>query len=274
MRRLLSSSATLWFAGSFLLSGVARAQARGNWTVAGSDSAHSNWQRAETKIAKETVAGQFKFLWKIKLGNDSSKSQSFSEPLLLPGLITGRGFKDLALWGDANTLYAVDSELGTLVWQKVFQSPSPAPQGACAGSNLQMVMEAPRIIHFGARRPPVPHAGPTTPPPAPASPSQRRIGVVPERGYFGLKGIYVLTRDGYLHEQILSTGLDYAPAVKFVLPPLGDPSALNTAGKLIYTETGGGCRNVPNAVWSIDLGTPAYAVNSYATKKVSLIGFA
>ena len=76
---------------------------------------------------------------------------SFSEPLLFPGLITGRGFKDLAFVADAHTLYAVDSELGQMVWQKDF--PSGANK-ACG--NLQVFAEPPQVIHFGARRPATP----------------------------------------------------------------------------------------------------------------------
>lgn len=270
--RIFQSGFAVLFSGAFLFSGAAYGQARGNWTVTGSDAEHHNWQQAETKIAKDTVAGEFKFLWKIKLGTQSSNSQSFREPLLLPGRITGRGFKDMVLWGDSNSLYDVDSELGTLVWQKDFNSQSAHPQGACAGSNIQMVMEAPRIIHFGARRPHVPHPVRSTSPPTPPAPAQRRIGVISSSGSFGLKGIYVLTGDGYLHEQILSTGLDYAPPVKFVPEPAGNPSALNITGKLIYAVTGDGCRKTPHAAWSIDLSTPDYAVNRYMTDKVTLTG--
>ena len=49
---------------------------------------------------------------------------------------------------DANTLYAVDSELGELVWQKDF----PLTQASHA-ANIQVVTEAPQVIHFGARKP-------------------------------------------------------------------------------------------------------------------------
>lgn len=262
----------LCFAGTFLLPGVARTQARGNWTVTGGDAEHHNWQQAETKIAKDTIAGGFKFLWKIQLGSQSSNPQSFREPLLLPGVITGRGFKDMVLWADSSTLYDVDSELGTLVWKKDFGAQSVHAAGACAGSNIQIVMEAPRVIHFGVHHPPrVPHPVQATPPPAPAD-ATRRIGVIPPRGYFGLKGVYVLTGDGYLHEQILATGLDYAPAVKFVSEPASNPSALNITGNTIYTVTGDGCRKLPHAAWSIDLSTPAYAVNSYLAHQITVTG--
>ena len=111
---------------------------RGFWTAPDADAAHNSWQKAETEINTDTVAKDFKFLWKLKLGKETSKSPSFSEPLLYPDLITGRGFKDLALLADANTLYAVDSELGELVWQKDFKS---SASKACG--NIQVIIEAP-----------------------------------------------------------------------------------------------------------------------------------
>jgi hypothetical protein len=272
MQRSLARQAALWFAGAFLISGVARAQGtpRGFWTVPDGDPAHNSWQKAETEITSETVGKDFKFLWKIKLGNGPAKSASFSEPLLYPGLITGLGFKDMALWADANTLYAVDSELGTLVWQKDFK----LAHQAC-GSNIQIVTEAPPVIHFGAPRPAAPH--PAAPPPRPPAeeplpPAERHVGVAAGGGYFGLRGIYVLTSDGYIHEQIMATGLDYAPAVKFFPAPNGSSFGLNMNDKVVYTAAGSGCKNIANAIWSIDLKTPDYTVSSYKTQKLNVNG--
>ncbi len=268
------SALALCLVGAFLLPGVARAQRDGYWTVTGGDPAHNNWQKSETKITQETVAGDFKFLWKIKLGNDNTKPQSFTEPLLFPFLITGRGFKDMALWGDSETLYSVDSELGTLIWQKKFDVTSSNAHGACSGSNIQIVMEAPPVIHFGAAPHPAagqhPPIAPPTPPPTPAT--ARRLGAAAGGGVFGLKGIYVLTRDGYIHEQILATGLDYAPSEKFLPAPDGDSSGLNMNGDVVYTTTGQGCKSLANGAWSIDLSTPNYTVNSYKTQKLAISG--
>ncbi len=272
LRRFLARPLALCFAGAFLVSGVARAQGppRGFWTVADGDAAHNSWQKAETDITRETVTKDFKFLWKIKLGNQAAKSSSFSEPLLFPGLITGRGFKDMALWGDANTLYAVDSELGTMVWQKDFKLQSTGSDQPCGGSNIQIVVEAPQVIHFGGPRPARP--APSAPPAEPPAPAQRRVGSVAGGGYFGLKGVYVLTSDGYMHEQIMATGLDYAPPVKFFPAAKGDSFGLNMNDKVVYTATGAGCRNAPNTAWSIDLNTPDYTVSSYKTQRLSLAG--
>src|ERR1700729_1174230 len=97
-----------------------RGQAPGNWPLPHSDAEHSGRQKAETKRAEDTIRRQFKFLWKIKLERKAKDSGAFSEPLLAPRLINAEGFKDLVLWGGKDPLYAVDSELGTMVWQKHF----------------------------------------------------------------------------------------------------------------------------------------------------------
>jgi outer membrane protein assembly factor BamB len=271
-RELLAAAC---FTGALLLSGLARAQgpARGFWNAPDADAAHNNAQKAETDITTGTVAKDFKLLWKLKLGKESAKSSSLSEPLLYPGLITGRGFKDLALLADANTLYAVDSELGELVWQKDFKS-SPAPK-ACG--NIQIVTEPPQVIHFGARRPATPKPATAPPPPPPSEEplprDQRRVGVAAGGGYFGLRGVYAVTSDGYIHEQIMANGHDYAPPVKFFPAPNGSSFGLNINDKVVYTFAGSGCRNVANAVFSIDLNTPDYTVSSYKAEKGSIGGF-
>jgi hypothetical protein len=238
----------------------AHGQARGNWPVPHNDAAHSGWQKAEATLSPDSVAGKFKFLWKIKLEKGKTAA-AFTEPLLAPGLINGEGFKDLVVWAGKDTVYAVDSELGTMVWQKHYDA-----AGAC-GSPLAILMEPPHVINFGARRP----AG-TLPPsqPAPLTAAARRLGVAAGGGGFGFRGLYVLTGDGYLHEQVLSTGADFAPPVKFLPVPSGLSNGLNISGDVIYGVTTHGCGITPNALWAIDLATPDYAVSSYVTRTASL----
>jgi outer membrane protein assembly factor BamB len=260
----------LGFAGAMLVSGVARAQGtpRGFWTVPDANPAHNGWQKAETEITTETVGKDFKLLWKLKLGSGSPKASSFSEPILFPGLITGRGFKDLALWADANTLYAVDSELGALVWQKDFK----IAHQACGSSNIQVVAEAPQAIRFGGSKPASPRPASPPPPAEPLAPSERRVGAAAGGGYFGLRGVYVLTGDGYLHEQIMATGLDFAPPVKFFPAPAGSSFGLNINDRFVLTAAGSGCKNLADAIWSLDMNTPDYTVASYKTQKLGLSG--
>jgi outer membrane protein assembly factor BamB len=265
MKKWLGLSIGFSFAAAFVCLTPAAAQraAIGNWTSPRNNMEHTGWQKAETTMTKENLSGKFKFLWKIKLGNAAAKdSLSYSEPLLVPRLINARGFKDFALWADGGTLYAVDSELGTMLWTKHFDvSPS-----ACGSSDLSIVAEAPLVINFRARR--TPGASPPKPQP-PMKASERRVGISPGGGGFGLKGIFVLTPDGNLHEQVIATGADFAPAVKFVPGATGTPLGLGLDGKTMFTATKAGCGDAKNAVWAVDMDSPQYPVGSYETGSVA-----
>ena len=46
------------------------------------------------------------------------------EPLLAPRLNNAQGFKDIVFLGGTDTLYAVDSELGVLLWKKTYDEPA------------------------------------------------------------------------------------------------------------------------------------------------------
>ncbi len=265
MRRLLGCSLSLGVAAACLASATASAQPRGGWHVPGGEAAHDNWQKSESKISTETFAGSFRFLWKFKPANASAQSGSFSEPLATPSIISSRGFKDMVLWGDSNSLYAVDYVQGTVLWRKDFHLKAEHAPGTCQDTDVQIVMEPPHVIHFGARRS---HTSSEAPPPPPPT-ADRWIGAPAAGGGFSLKGIYALTSDGYLHEQILASGLDYAPAVAFLPHGAENASGLNMNGKLVYTESGRGCRHAPNAVWSIDLNTSQHPIHSYQSQRVT-----
>ena len=250
------------------LASVAQRGGKGDWSMTGADAGQNGFQKAEADLSPDTVSGKFRFLWKIQLGKPDKHGGSFTEPLLAMRLINAQGFKDIAYWGSSDTLYAVDSELGSLIWKKQFDLPGKTSTGSCP-ANLGLIIEPPPVINFNARRRP---AG-TPPPPEPpaAAASARRLGVAPGGGYFGLKGIYVLTGDGMLHEQVLTTGADFAPPVKFLPSAGGSAFGLNITGKTIYTATGRKCGGVADGEWSIDLSSSDYPVKSYKTDPVAPI---
>lgn len=249
----------------FLWSAASLAQSdKGDWSVTGADPAQSGWQKSESQLTPENAGTEAKFLWKIKLGQPSQGPVDFSEPLLAGRLINAHGFKDIVYWSSADTLYAVDSELGTLIWKKQFKSEGSAAAAGCRVSRLDIFIEPPQVINFHARRRRDPNA-PRPPEPTAAAPNERRLGVAPGGGYFGLKGIYVLTADGMLHEQVMTTGADFAPPVRFLPAANGSPYGMNIEGKHVYTATGRGCGGVANGIWSLDMASPDYHVTSLAT---------
>ena len=253
-------------ASAFLFAGTAVAQDQsGDWRLTGGDAGQAGWQKGEIDLTPENTGANFKLLWKIRLGQPSKSARSFSEPLLAGRLINAQGFKDIVYWSSADTLYAVDSELGAMVWTKEFKSSSrPAP--GCAVSSLPILMEPPIVINFNARRRRVPGAPRPAEAPA-AAPDERRLGVAPGGGYFGLKGVYVLTLDGMLHEQVMTTGADFAPPVKFLPAADAGSFGLNFEDKMIYTATGRGCGGVPDGLWAINLASPDYTVASYPSRQ-------
>ena len=252
------------WAGAFLGSSALLAQGqKGDWSITGADAGQSGWQKAEMTLSKESVPGSFKFLWKIQLGQPSRDGNSFSEPLLATRLINAQGFKDIVFSSSHDTLYAVDSELGNLIWKKQFDV-KDAPAG-CESSSLGLAIEPPQVINFRARR------APGAPRPAeekPLAPEERRIGGASGGGYFGLKGIFVLPPDGMLHEQVLTTGADFAPPVKYLPAANSNAFGLNIHGKKIYTATGLDCGGAPNGLWTIDMTTADYPVSSYLTQQI------
>ena len=268
-KRILGRAVSLFCASSLLCATASLAQnERGDWPLAGSDAGQNGVQKDEVVLTPENTAAQFKFLWKLKLGQAAKNASSFSEPLLAGRLINAQGFKDFVYWSSADTLYAVDSELGRLVWKKQFSGLDGKAAAGCGVSSLGLMMEPPVVINFAARRRRAPGAPPPPPPPPLLKPNERKVGIAPGGGYFGLKGIYVLTPDGMLHEQVMTTGADFAPAVKFLPAGNGNASGLSFADKTIYTETAHDCGGVANGIWSIDLSDGNYKVANYSTTKV------
>ncbi len=238
---------------------------KNDWAMTGADPGQSGWQKDELGLTPESVPANFKFLWKMQLGRPGKGTPTFSEPLLIGRVINGQGFKDIVFMSSADTLYAVDSELGHLIWTKQFTPTTAAPP--CDVSHLNILMEPPVVINFNARR----KRAPGTPRPVEPPPTEgihRKLGVSPGGGYFGFKGIYVLTPDGMLHEQIVTTGADFAPPVPFLPNANASPYGINFADKTISTVTAHDCGGAANGLWSISLSSGDYHVSSTDTKTV------
>lgn len=265
-KRFLGRAVGLFCASTLLCATATFAQdQRGDWALTGADGGQNGWQKDELGLSPDSAGSKFKFLWKIKLGQPSKGVRSFSEPLLAGRLINAEGFKDIVYWSSSDTLYAVDSELGSLIWKKQFDAAKSS--AGCGVSSLGVLMEPPVVINFNARRRRAPGT-PRPPDPPVAKSNERRLGVAPGGGYFGLKGIYVLTPDGMLHEQVMTTGADFAPPVKFLPAANASAYGLNFAEKTIFTATGHDCDGVSDGLWAIDLTSADYPVTSYATEKV------
>lgn len=267
-RRGLGKETLLGVALGVLVPAIAYGQGprnAGNWSMPGNDAGQRGVQQPEMKLNSADAAQDFKFLWKVQLGKPAGTNDSFSEPLLKQRLINGRGFKDLVYWGDSDTLYAVDNELGRVEWQKHFDLPRSSAAGPCRAGGLQIVMEPPPAINFNAQRRP---GTPPPPQPAPVPPGDRKLGMKAGSGFFGLQGIYALTSDGYLHEQVLTTGDDFAPPVKFLSGNGVHPYGLNILGNTIVAVTGQHCGEVENGAWTLQMTASGYPVAHYTPEQL------
>jgi len=236
------------------LTALAVAQSRGgNWPTYGGDAQRSGWEGPDTRIAKETVK-DLQLLFKLKLEVQSKGLRPLMPPLILGRLISYRGFRELAFVGsNADMVYAIDADLGTIFWQKHLEYSTRAPQVTASTRECPGGMTA----------------MPTMPVPGAAA-AQRgappRGGPPPSPFIAGAASVYAISSDGRLHRLNTSTGDDMVQPVQ-VLPANSKASSLNMVNNVIYTVTGSGCNETQDAVWAIDLTgdvpkTMSYVLNA------------
>ena len=264
------------------------AQARGGeWTTTAGDAQRTAWVRTDARLTKEAVQeGQFRFLWKMKLDNESRQWSSLTEPILLDRLIGYRGFKALGfVAGSADRLFAVDTDLARPYWTThltyaAATGGQPPSSWECPGGLLATPSRRTTLLPFafaagsggdgrsGARsavgepgkgaavlseiRPsPVAPVAPTVAPGdvAPPLPTSGPLAPIP---FGGVDPLYVVGSDGLLRTLRVSDGAMTAPMAPF-LPPSARPSSLTFINGVIYTSTSHGCGAAPNGVWALDL---------------------
>jgi outer membrane protein assembly factor BamB len=167
-------------------------------------------------------------------------------------LISYRGFKELAFVAtNADIVYAIDADVGTLFWQKHLEYSTREPQvttssWACPGGLTAMpTMPVPGRGGAAGRGAPAPAGG------------QRGSAFVG-----GQPSVYTISSDGRLHRLNTSTGDDMTQPVS-VLPANARASSLNMVDNVIYTVTSHECSDAPNAVWAIDLNVDPPKVRSF-----------
>lgn len=107
----------------------AQGRGGGEWTTSQGDAQRSSWVRTDVRLTKDAVQkGELKFLWKMKLDNDTRQLNSLTTPVLMDRLISHRGFKALAFVGaSAERVYAIDTDLAKVYWTTVINYSSITP---------------------------------------------------------------------------------------------------------------------------------------------------
>jgi outer membrane protein assembly factor BamB len=219
MRRGNGLLAIICFGCAYMLTTIASAQTKGisEWTTSSADAARDSWQRGSSKITPQT-AKDIKLLWKVKVSNKTMGMQSFREPLLISGVKTADGVKNLTiLAGASNDVFVLDTDDGAILWQKKLKWESDKPQEAGEGRGFICT-----------------NAQSATPVVTPAGAASRYL--------------YVLASDGYLHIMDLATGAENERPIQVLPLPYGKPYGLNLVNNVIYTVTGQGCAGNPNAM--------------------------
>ena len=232
---------------------IAFAQSRGgNWPTYGGDAQRSGWEGADAAISKDTVKN-FRLLWKTKLETALRGMRPVLPPVIQGRLISYRGFKELAFVAtNADIVYAIDADVGTLFWQKHLEYSVREPQVTTSSWRCPGGLTAMPTMPVPGRGAAAGRGGPA---PAPGQRGSAFVG--------GSPSVYAISSDGRLHRLNTSTGDDMTQPVS-VLPANARASSLTMVDNTIYTVTTHECNDAPNAVWSIDLAVDPPKVRSFA----------
>lgn len=210
-----------------------------DWITNGGDSQRTNWQRDE-KVLNRYNVGNLKILWQVKLDNVPRQMHSLFPPLIVDGVKTAAGVKQIALVaGISDNLYALDASNGTILWSKHFEYPPPTRNGR-------------------ADDPLCPGGQTATPVIGPPDAS-------------GARTVYALAGNGDLHSLNLADGEETAPPIRFGYPN-GKAYALNLWNGVLFTTTSQGCAGNPNQMWALNLTDPEKKVMTFNPKSGGLWG--
>ncbi len=269
----------------------------GEWSTNGADAQRSSWVRTDAKISVPAIEkGGFGLAWKLKLADAGEQGNAFSgDTVLLNGYIGYRGFRSLGyIAGASGHIYAMDTDLGRVEWQKPL-GPAARPSSApCSGGMTAGIVRAvsaafpgmPQGGRGGAGRGNAAKSAVGEPDEGAVTIKElaqreaamaARAGANPGRGPGGPGGpprrmpnyIYAISADGMLHSMYVSNGEEPEKAVPF-LPNKDKAAGLIALNDVAYAVTTQGCGGAPNAVWGIDL--ESHAVTSWKRQSGDIAG--
>ena len=285
---------------------LTHAQGRGGgaWSTPGGDPQRTGWARTDPRISKESAAKPgLQLLWKRQLRKAAAP---LTQPVLLPNIISYKGFKALAyLGGASDTVYSIDYDLNRMFWEARLSSAAKGALPACAGGSIAVTRSAtlapPAAGGRGRGQPPAapapgaPAAGaPVTPPPAGGAPAgipPGAGGAAPPaaqgeagrgrgaggggggggRGGGGGNNVYAVSTSGMVHALNPQTGEDLSPPAKFT----GGSARLSGAvyiDNVVYAAVVETCGSVSSGVYAINLADNANTVTSWDARGARIAG--
>jgi len=285
--------ATAAFALSCTFPAFPQGRGGGDWATAGADAQRSGSVRTDAKISTASLSKPgFQLLWNAKLRNDARQGAGLAEPTLIDRFIGHRGFRSYAfVAGSGDNVFAVDTDLSRIDWQKHFPLAPAAGTAACPGGmmtplvrSVSSAIAAPgdgRGGGGGGRGGPAksgvgePLQGAVTLQSA-LAPAAGRAAAGPGRGP-GMPNantrprrlpnyVYAVSSDGAFHSMYLGSGEEPDLPVKF-LPANARATGLIIVDDAAYAVTTGNCGGAPNGIWALDI-----AAKSVASMKADVVG--
>ena len=133
--------------------GVSHAQVgRGGsqWPVPLGDAQRTSWIRSDEKISVQSLgAPGFKLQWSKQLDNQPRGANGLGQGVTAAGVTL---FVPMSIvTGSSNTVFALDNDIGYVVWERRFGVTLPAPTTECPGG---VTSGATRIVRLDATAPP------------------------------------------------------------------------------------------------------------------------
>lgn len=198
-----------------------------NWPMYQADAQRSGWQKDETILSTRTVK-DLRLLWKRKLENRSFGLNSLSAPTIVERVITHHGFQELVfIQGSSGRVFAVDADLGKLLWQRELEPSASSDGKDSCGDGLT--------------------AAPVF------NPVPREIAAEDDdNDLSSLNPVYALSRAGTLFALRPINGADMQPPLPFV-PGAGRASNPALFEGFVYTTVRADCGDARSGVWAIDV---------------------
>jgi hypothetical protein len=205
------------------------APATNDWLTFSYDAERTGWARGEKKISKETVS-RLQLKWRLQtdtVPNPVNRYSTLTDPIVVNNVPTHDGPKKLVFVGSLdNTLYAIDADKGTIVWQRAYPNKDKPP--VAATGNCPNNMNATPVV-------------------------DRQSGI-----------IYFLPNDGKLRGLSILDGEDRFPATGIV-PPYSRNFSLNILDGRIFSSTTRGCANAISEIVGIDVTNPDHPISQFYT---------
>jgi hypothetical protein len=117
-------------AGSLTIAQVGRGGSQ--WLTALGDAQRTSWVRTDDKISVAAFSKPgFELQWKAKLDNPPRGPHGLTQGVTAAGVTL---FVPMSIvTGSSNKVYAIDNDLGYLVWDRAFDMTLPAPSAECGG---------------------------------------------------------------------------------------------------------------------------------------------